>query len=77
MEIIGKGVEQVNSLYGGPKYYMMNNIVFSSLLHLSVGYMFLVCLFLVIIQAESVIQIFFDDLALEFVERIDDVIYAL
>ena len=70
----GSGTGQLLSVR--PKY-TMSRIVFSSLLRLSVGYMFLVCLFLVIVQAESVIQIFFDVLALEFVERIDDVIYAL
>lgn len=55
----------------------MPRIVFSSLLRLSVGYLFLICLFLVVIQESTVLGIFFDVLALEFVENIDDVAFAL
>jgi hypothetical protein len=55
----------------------MKRIVFSSLLRLAVGYLFLVCLFLVVVQESSVLGIFFDVLALEFVENIDDVLFAL
>ena len=52
-------------------------IFVSCMLRLAVGYLFLACLFLAVIQSEEVLDIFFDVLALEFVENIDDVIYAL
>lgn len=74
LEIIGKGAEQEMS--GGTKF-SMKRIVFSSLLRLAVGYLFLLCLFLVVVQESSVLGIFFDVLALEFVENIDDVLFAL
>mmetsp|Transcript_16833 Transcript_16833/g.27649 ORF Transcript_16833/g.27649 Transcript_16833/m.27649 type:complete len:517 (+) Transcript_16833:850-2400(+) len=39
--------------------------------------MFLTCLFFVVIQESNVLDIFFDVLALEFVESIDDVVFQL
>lgn len=76
LEIIGKGAKQGELSSGGPKLNM-TRIVFSSLLRLAVGYLFLICLFLVVVQESSVMGIFFDVLALEFVEQLDDVIFAL
>lgn len=49
----------------------------ASLLRIVIGYMFLICLFLVVVQEATVLDIFFDVLALQFVENIDDVIYEL
>jgi hypothetical protein len=39
--------------------------------------MFLLTLFVAVAQASSVLEMFFDVLALEFVENIDDVIFEL
>eukprot|EP00578_Thalassiosira_sp_NH16_P023261 CAMPEP_0181093132 /NCGR_PEP_ID=MMETSP1071-20121207/9285_1 /TAXON_ID=35127 /ORGANISM="Thalassiosira sp., Strain NH16" /LENGTH=802 /DNA_ID=CAMNT_0023175351 /DNA_START=14 /DNA_END=2422 /DNA_ORIENTATION=+ len=52
-------------------------VVLSSLLRIAVGYMFLAALFVTVVQAESVIAIFYDVLALGFVESIDDHAYAM
>ena len=49
----------------------------SSILRLVVGYLFLSSLFLNIAQNSDVIAIFYDVLALEFVENIDDTTFAL
>lgn len=68
--MIGKGLEQ--EVTGGTNL-KFRRIVFSSLLRLAVGYLFLLCLFLVVVQESTVLGIFFDVLALEFVENIDDV----
>jgi len=57
--------------------YSFNRIVLSSILRLCVGYLFLLSLFLTVIQESDVLDIFFDVLALEFVETIDDVIFGL
>ncbi|KAL7458616.1 hypothetical protein ACHAWC_010206 [Mediolabrus comicus] len=46
-------------------------------LRLVMGYLFLLNLFLTIVQADNVIGIFFDILALEFVQKLDDVSYGL
>lgn len=42
-----------------------------------VGYLFLTCLFLTVIQENDVLNIFFDVLALEFVEKLDDILHSL
>ena len=52
-------------------------VLFSSLLRMLVGYMFLACLFMTVLQEDDVLNIFFDVLALEFVEKLDDILYAL
>lgn len=41
-----------------------------SILRLAVGYMFLSCLFINVVQNSEVIDIFYDVLALEFVENV-------
>ncbi|KAL7518889.1 hypothetical protein ACHAWX_003691 [Stephanocyclus meneghinianus] len=48
-----------------------------SVLRLVVGYLFLSSLFINVVQNSDVIAIFYDVLALEFVENIDDTAYAL
>ena len=52
-------------------------VLVSSILRLVVGYLFLSSLFLNIAQNSDVIAIFYDVLALEFVENIDDTTFAL
>ena len=47
------------------------------ILRLSIGIMFLACLFMTVVQEDNVLDIFFDMIALEFVESIDDVIFEL
>ena len=55
----------------------MRRIVLPATLRIIVGYVFLACLFLVVVQEDDVLDIFFDILALEFVENIDDVVFSL
>jgi len=74
LELIGKALEQKKE---GDKVFPLSKVFFSSILRISIGAMFLTCLFFVVVQADNVIDIFFDILALEFVESIDDVIYEL
>lgn len=52
-------------------------VISSSFLRLIVGYLFLSSLFINVAQNSDVISIFYDVLALEFVENIDDTAYAL
>jgi hypothetical protein len=54
LEIIGKGMRQ------NPQKYQMRCILFSSILRLAVGYLFLSTLFLTVIQESDVLGIFFD-----------------
>ncbi|KAL7519551.1 hypothetical protein ACHAWX_004352 [Stephanocyclus meneghinianus] len=51
--------------------------VFSCILRLLMGNLFLLNLFVTIVQADDVITIFFDILALEFVQHLDDVAFEL
>lgn len=74
LELIGKCAQHHMS---GGHDFDTKRIVCSSILRIGVGYMFLACLFLTVIQSEDVLDIFFDVLALQFVENIDDVVYAL
>ncbi|KAL7531293.1 hypothetical protein ACHAXR_003958, partial [Thalassiosira sp. AJA248-18] len=74
LELIGKGAEQ--QISGGTRY-SMTRIALPSLLRMAIGYTFLSCLFLTVVQESTVLDIFFDVLALQFVENIDDVIFAL
>lgn len=116
LELIGKGVEQriasasssTRNMYA-MRGFDMKRIVLPALLRLAVGYTFLCCLFLVVVQEQTVLDIFFDGkasclsfalfdcrfhpyvtnisystrlflslvLALEFIENIDDVIFAI
>ena len=76
LELIGKSVEQRRHLYAD-EGIERKKIVLSALLRLVIGYTFLFALFLVVVQESTVLDIFFDVLALEFVENIDDVIFAI
>jgi hypothetical protein len=57
--------------------FPLSKVFFSSILRISIGAMFLTCLFFVVVQESNVLDIFFDMIALEFVESIDDVIFEL
>jgi hypothetical protein len=74
LELIGKALEQKEE---GDKVFPLSKVFFSSILRISIGAMFLTCLFFVVVQESNVLDIFFDLVALEFVESIDDVIYEL
>jgi hypothetical protein len=74
LELIGKCAEHRMS---GGRDFNTYKIVCSSILRIAVGYMFLLCLSFTVIQADDVLEIFFDVLALQFVENIDDVVFAL
>eukprot|EP00804_Cyclotella_cryptica_P006488 CCRYP_012786-RC/>CCRYP_012786-RC protein AED:0.10 eAED:0.10 QI:1112/0.72/0.91/1/0.81/0.83/12/549/753 len=74
LEIMGEGIKHDESRGNG---FKLRNILLSSFLRLTVGYFFLLTLFLTVIQESDVLAIFFDVLALEFVESIDDVVFAL
>ena len=68
LELIGKGAEQTIS---GSRYFSWTRIILPSLLRMGIGYTFLCCLFLTVVQESSVLDIFFDVLALQFVESIE------
>lgn len=74
LELIGKAFEQTTE---GDRVISRSRIIFSSILRFSIGYMFLTTLFFVVVQTDNVLQIFFDMVALEFVESIDDIIFEL
>ena len=74
LEIIGKGLEQ--KLTGNARI-SMERIVLSSLLRLSVGYVFLSALLVIVVQSSDVLGLFFNVLSLEFVENIDEIIFGL
>ena len=57
--------------------FSMSRIVFASIIRMGIGYTFLACLFLTVVQEMTVLDIFFDILALQFVETIDDVVFGL
>ena len=51
--------------------------VLASLLRILNGYFFLINVFVVLIQANEVIAIFYDVLALQFVQQLDDISFSL
>lgn len=57
LELIGKALEQRKD---GDNVFSTCRIIFSSLLRIGVGAMFLTCLFFVVIQESNVLDIFFD-----------------
>ena len=75
LEIIGKGMEQVSST--ASEGISMGRIMFSSSLRMLIGMFFFSTMFCCVIQSTSVLGIFFNVLALAFVENIDDAIFAL
>ena len=57
--------------------FKRRKVFFSCILRMIVGYLFLACLFLTVVQEDDVLNIFFDVLALEFVEKLDDILFML
>mmetsp|Transcript_37653 Transcript_37653/g.69184 ORF Transcript_37653/g.69184 Transcript_37653/m.69184 type:complete len:1210 (+) Transcript_37653:238-3867(+) len=74
LQFIANGVGN-RLLLNGRKVQM--KVITSSIVRLIVGYLFLSSLFINIVQNSDVIEIFYDVLALEFVENIDDTAFAL
>ena len=74
LEIMGKEIEQYQL---GRRPFNRGRVVASCVLRLVIGYMFLFSLWLVVVQESTVLDIFMDMLALEFVEGVDDIIYEL
>lgn len=72
LEIIGKGIQQ-----SGNNMIRMKRIVLSSCMRLLLGYVFLMTVFVSVVQSTDVLQMFMNLLALQFVEDIDDVMFAL
>mmetsp|Transcript_8257 Transcript_8257/g.17580 ORF Transcript_8257/g.17580 Transcript_8257/m.17580 type:complete len:512 (+) Transcript_8257:1-1536(+) len=50
---------------------------FSALIRIAMGYIFLSNMFVVVVQATGVIDIFYDVLALQFVQQLDDICFSL
>lgn len=51
--------------------------VMSSVLRITMGYLFLVNVLIVLVQADGVIEIFYDVLALQFLQRLDDIGFSV
>lgn len=75
LQLIANGAGHTLLLNGQKK--VQKRVIISSIFRLIVGYLFLSSLFINIAQNIDVIAIFYDVLALEFVENIDDTAYAL
>lgn len=67
LQLIANGAGHTLLLNG--KTVVQRRVVISSIFRLVVGYLFLSSLFLAIAQSSDVIQIFYDLLALQFVEK--------
>lgn len=67
LQLIANGAGHVLRLNGGKE--VQRRVIVSSILRLMVGYLFLTTLFVNIAQNSDVIEIFYDVLALEFVEK--------
>ena len=51
--------------------------VFAAIVRLGMGYFFLINMFLVVVQAKTVLDIFYDVIALQFLQQLDDICFAL
>ena len=51
--------------------------VFCAILRIIMGYLFYTNMFVVVVQAERVVDIFFDVLALQFLQQVDDICFRL
>ncbi|KAL7553920.1 hypothetical protein ACHAWF_017444 [Thalassiosira exigua] len=54
-----------------------SKFVCSSLLRITMGYLFLVNVVIILIQADGVITIFYDCLALQFIQKLDDIGFSI
>lgn len=77
LQSIANAVGHKLYLNGQQRKEVRMRVLISSFFRLAVGYLFLSALFMQIIQNLDVIEIFYDVLALEFVENIDDTTFAL
>ena len=75
LQLIANGVGHTLLLNDGKE--VQKRVMISSIFRLVVGYLFLSSLFINIAQNDDVLSIFYDVLALEFVESIDDTAFAL
>jgi len=75
LQLIANGIG--NDLLLDCKKSVRKKVLISSVFRLAVGYMFLCSMSINIIQSSDVIEIFYDVLALEFIENIDDITFAL
>merc|ERR1712176_532388 len=75
LQLIANGARHVLLLNGKKRVH--KRVIVTSILRLVVGYLFLASLFVNIAQNSDAIGIFYDVLALEFVEKIDDTAYVL
>lgn len=66
-----------NSYIISPLAVSYTRFVISSLVRITSGYLFLVNVLVVLIQAKEVIIIFYDILALQFIQKLDDVGFAV
>ena len=51
--------------------------VFAAIVRLVMGYFFLINMFLVVVQAKAVLDIFYDVIALQFLQQLDDICFTL
>jgi hypothetical protein len=51
--------------------------VFAAIVRLTMGYFFLINMFLVVVQAKYVLDIFYDVIALQFLQQLDDICFTL
>ena len=77
LQLIANAAGHKLFLNGQQQKEVRMRVLISSAFRLAVGYLFLSALFMQIAQNRDVIQIFYDVLALEFVENIDDTTFAL
>ena len=54
-----------------------SRFVFTAIVRLLMGYAFLINMFLVVIQAKAVLDIFYDVIAIQFVQQLDDICFDL
>ncbi|KAK1742262.1 putative EGF-like domain-containing protein-like protein [Skeletonema marinoi] len=50
---------------------------FAAIVRLTMGYFFLINMFLVVVQAKAVLDIFYDVIALQFLQQLDDICFTL
>mmetsp|Transcript_18856 Transcript_18856/g.39215 ORF Transcript_18856/g.39215 Transcript_18856/m.39215 type:complete len:343 (+) Transcript_18856:110-1138(+) len=79
-EEIGQGLILLRAISRGSfrhsyPHLSYTRFVLCCILRITFGYLFLLNLFVTIVQADDVITIFFDVLALEFVQKLDDVAF--
>ena len=54
-----------------------SRFVWSNVLRISMGYLFLVNVLVILVRAEDVLEIFYDVLALQFIQQLDDIAFSV